>query len=505
MNSSPKRSDSPQRSARDRLTEVLAELSARSRNRAEPLLDFIPRTSPHLLTPHHLAPLAHLFDRIAAGERVRALVDVPAQHGKTTTSAHGLAYVLKRRPAWPLAYVTFSQKQANRKGLDAQRVALAAGALRFDTDRVTMEEWRNPLGGGCIFTGIGGGLSGNPARLIVFDDFFKNREEAESKDRRDLVADWITAVALPRLPADGSIIVPSTRWHEDDPSGRIQRGELCKGMGWEHVSLPFLAHINERGERVADDHGDSVLWPRETLPDGTEVGWTVEDARAKLVSVGPYDAASIYQGQPRPRGGVVYSQPTRCDAPQTAGARFVIGADPAGTDGPQSNHTVLVALALRTEMALDEPTGQRKPVQVADLAGVLRLKLRPEHAAPQVLAWQRSFGGTPLHIEATRDGKALGESLRKIAPGIVVRYVPAVGDKFIRSQPSAAAWNAGRIRVPADARTMRSTTDDDLASFVRVVTGFSGMGDREDDDVDALAHAWASATSSAAPSSGNVW
>ncbi len=505
MNSSPKRSDSPQRSARDRLTEVLAELSARSRNRAEPLLDFIPRTSPHLLTPHHLAPLARLFDRIAAGERVRALVDVPAQHGKTTTSAHGLAYVLKRRPAWPLAYVTFSQQQATRKSLDAQRVALAAGALRWDTDRVMLEEWRTAQGGGCIFTGIGGGLGGNPVRVLVFDDFFKNREEAESQHRRDTVADWITSVAIPRLPADGSIIVPSTRWHEDDPSGRIQRGELCAGMGWEHVSLPFLAHLDEHGRRIADDHGDSVLWPRDVLPDGTAVGWTVEDARARLVSVGPYDAASIYQGQPRPRGGIVYSQPTRCDAPQTAGARFVIGADPAGTDGPQSNHSVFVALALRTEMALDEATGQRKPVQAADLAGVLRLKLRPEHAAPQVLAWQRSFGGTPLHIEATRDGKALGESLRKIAPGIAIRYVPAVGDKFIRSQPSAAAWNAGRIRVPADARTMRSTTDDDLSAFVRVVTGFSGMGDREDDDVDALAHAWAAATSSAAPSSGNVW
>lgn len=485
---------------------LLEERERRAKTRSETLLEFIPRASPHLLTPHHLAPLACLFDDIAAGRRVRALVDVPAQHGKTTTSAvHGIPFLLKRHPTWPLAYVTFSQRQANKKSLEAQRVGLACGALRWETDRITLEEWSTVRGGGCIFTGVGGPLSGNPARVIVFDDFFKNREQAESEHRRDTIADWITSVAIPRLPAGGSIVIPSTRWHEDDPSGRIQRGELCAGMGWEHVSLPFLAHINERGERVADDHGDDVLWPRETLPDGTEVGWTVEDARAKLVSVGPYDAASIYQGQPRPRGGVVYSQPVRCDAPQTSGARFVIGADPAGTDGPQSNHSVLVALALRTEHVVDEATGQRKPTQCADVAGVLRLKLRPEHAAPQVLAWQRSFGGTPLHIEATRDGKALGESLAKIAPGIAIRYVPAVGDKFIRSQPSAAAWNAGRIRVPADARTMRSTTDDDLASFVRVVTGFSGMGDREDDDVDALSHAWAAAGTAHAPSTGNVW
>lgn len=436
---------------------------------------------------------------------MRALVDVPAQHGKTTTSAHALPYILERRPSWPLAYVTFSQDQATRKSLDAQRVGLATGALRWDRDRVILEEWRNPLGGGCIFTGIGGGLGGNPVRVLVFDDFFKNREEAESKNRRDTVADWITSVAIPRLPADGSIIVPSTRWHEDDPSGRIQRGELCAGMGWEHVSLPFLARIDDSGRRVADADGDSVLWPREVLPDGTAVGWTAEDARARLVSVGPYDAASIYQGQPRPRGGIVFSQPARCTAPQVAGARFIIGCDPAGTDGPTSNHTVLVALAVREEAGRDPETGERVLVPHADVAGVLRLRLRPEHAAPQVLAWQRAFGGTPLHIEATRDGKDLGESLRKIAPGIAVKYVAATGDKFIRAQPSAAAWNAGRIRVPADSRAMRSTTDDDLAAFVRVVTAFSGMGDREDDDVDALAHAWSIASAKrAGVSTGHV-
>lgn len=477
-------------SAAAELRALRLEKLRRLERRSERLLDYIPRASPDLIAPRHLGRLASLFERIRRGEVVRALVDVPAQHGKTTTSAHGIPYILDERPSWPLAYVTFSQQQANRKSLDAQRIALRSGALDEHADRITFEEWRKPAGGGCIFTGIGGGLGGNPVRVLVFDDFFKNREEAESQNRRDTVADWITSVAIPRLPAEGSIIIPSTRWHEDDPSGRIQRGELCAGMAWEHVSLPFLS--NEKGE--PDDHGDVVLWPKEHRPDGTRVGWTAEEARARLREVGPHDAASIYQGQPRPRGGTVYRQPDRCDAPTLTGARLVIGADCAGTDGPQSNHSVFVALAVRGYGA----------TMAADLAGVLRLKLRPEHAAPQVLAWQRGFGGTPLHIEATRDGRDLGAALQRIAPGLVIRYVAATGDKFLRAQPSAAAWNTGRIRVPVDCRTMRSTTDDDLASFVRVVTRFSGMGDAHDDDVDALSHAWACAASSAPPTTGPI-
>lgn len=455
------------------------------------LLDFVPLASPKLVAPRHLAPLVALFERIDRGERVRAVIDVPAQHGKTTTCAMAITWLLRRHRTWPLAYVTFSQTQANRKSFEAQTAALSTGLLDPAVDRVTMEEWRiSATGGGCIFAGVGGPVSGNPARVMLFDDFFKNREEAESQVTRDARFGWMTSVAIPRLPEHGSALVTSTRWHPDDPSGRIRNGEL--GDGWEFISLPFLATRNERGERIANDFGDDVVWPQETLPDGTIAGWTVEGARQRLVDVGPYDAASIYQGQPRARGGTVYQQPARCEAPQINGARFVIGGDCAGTDGPNSNHTVLVALAVRD--AFDADTRERSVV--ADVAGVLRLRLRPEHAAPQVLAWQRAFGGTPLHLEATRDGKDLGRALQAIAPGIAIVYVPATGDKFVRAQPPAAAWNAGRIRVPSDARTMRQTTDADLASFVRVVTNFSGMGG-EDDDADALAHAWGAANAPA--------
>lgn len=464
----------------------------RLEQRAESLLDFIPRHTPGLVAPQHLAPIARLFERIAAGERVRALVSVPAQHGKTTTLLSGIAWLLCRRPTWPVAYVTYAQDQADGKSLEAQRVALAAGAISGH-DRQTLRTWSTPRGGSAFFTGIGGPLTGNPARLLLIDDPYKNRIEADSPLTRQRVEDYLTSVGITRLPEDGSAISVHTRWNESDLNGRLSRGEVGAG-DWEVVNLPFLASRNADGETVPDNAGDVVLWPRERLTSGEWVGWTPEGARQRLVEVGPYDAASIYQGQPRPRGGTVYQQPARCAAPEIAGARFVLGCDPAGTDGPQSNHTVLVALAVR---GYGEAT-------TADVAGVLRLKLRPEHAAPAVLAWQRSFAGAPLLIESTRDGKDLATALRRIAPQLVIRHVAAIGDKFLRAQPSAAAWNAGRIRVPADARTMRSTTDDDLAAFVRVVTTFAGMGDREDDDVDALSHAWGACSAASSVSAGHV-
>jgi phage terminase large subunit-like protein len=64
--------------------------------------------------------------------------------------------------------------------------------------------------------------------------------------------------------------------------------------------------------------------------------------------------------------------------------------------------------------------------------------------------------------------------------------IPATVDKFQRAQPVAAAWNAGKVLVPRDAPW--------LDDFIREVASFTGLGDRHDDQVDALAAAFDSKT-----------
>ena len=58
----------------------------------------------------------------------------------------------------------------------------------------------------------------------------------------------------------------------------------------------------------------------------------------------------------------------------------------------------------------------------------------------------------------------------------------ANADKFVRSQPVAAAWNAGRVLLPHEA--------DWLEDFSAEVGDFTGVNDRHDDMVDALAAAF---------------
>jgi predicted phage terminase large subunit-like protein len=93
------------------------------------------------------------------------------------------------------------------------------------------------------------------------------------------------------------------------------------------------------------------------------------------------------------------------------------------------------------------------------------------------------LGNARLLVEATRDGIAITSALKKINANLPFHMVPAQGDKFARSQAVAAAWNEGRVRVPEVAGPWRR-------EFLEEVYAFTGIADRHDDQVDALAHAW---------------
>jgi phage terminase large subunit-like protein len=55
----------------------------------------------------------------------------------------------------------------------------------------------------------------------------------------------------------------------------------------------------------------------------------------------------------------------------------------------------------------------------------------------------------------------------------------------------ATAWNEGRVRVPASSQGAPW-----LGAFLDTVCRFTGVSDRHDDDVDALAYAWTAGTGS---------
>lgn len=427
-----------------------------------PLLDFVPALTPRWKRPTHLARMVELFER-AERESVFALISVPPRHGKTETVLHGCVRWMLREPGIPIAYASYAAEFAQGKSRTARDYAQNAGlALRDDASAVG--EWIAKNGSLFACTGRGGPLTGKGFRRIVVDDPFKNREEAESRLIRDRAYEWFTSTVLTRLEKDergidGSVFVVHTRWHEDDLIGRLlnesrkfveTNGE--EGHPWEYVELQAL-----------DETTGLPLWPEKK---------SASDLQRIRAMIGEYDWWSLYQQKPRPRGARVFGPPHRCERLEIDGARIVIGVDVAITKSSRANHTVAVVLAVR---------GYGADMR-ADVVQVRRLQEELPTVCRELRALQQTYQA-PLVVEASGVGRAVPQTLLDTDPGLWVVGVEAVADKFLRAQPVAAAWNAGRIRV-------RLVVDSQTAEFIRVVCGFSGVGDKEDDDADALAHAW---------------
>ena len=116
---------------------------------------------------------------------------------------------------------------------------------RLDPDSQSAEAWLTSDGGGYVAAGVGGGITGKGAHILLIDDPVKNREDAESQNNRDANWDWYTSTAYTRLAPGGGVLVILTRWHDDDLAGRLLKAASEGGDHWEVVKYPALAEEDE--------------------------------------------------------------------------------------------------------------------------------------------------------------------------------------------------------------------------------------------------------------------
>lgn len=418
------------------------------------LVDFVRLLSPTYTPPRHLLPLANLFSR-AEREAVRACVSVPPRHGKTETILHGIAWFLLRHPDKTIVYVTYADDLAESKSRKARDLAKLAGVpIRKDATKVS--EWRTIHGGGLIAAGRKGQITGKGADIFIFDDPIKDREEAESPTIRDSVWDMFTSTAMTRVEPGGSVIVNGTRWHPDDLIGRLMGRQEVR---YEYINLPAL---DENGNALWPDR-----WPREAM----------EERRRE---VGEYDWASLFMGQPRPRGGRVFDEPARYVFPDVEGARILIGCDPAATSKNTSDYSVIAVLCAKG-WGIE---------QVTDVIDVWRGQVEIPVLVDKLLEYQKHWQA-PVAIEAVGGFKAVPQMLNRMNPAVRIIPVQTTVDKFTRALPVAAAWKDGRVRLPQRAPWLRD--------FLNEVLSFTGAGDKHDDQVDALAHGFNAISRMVAP------
>lgn len=247
----------------------------------------------------HQIYIAPYLQRIAEGERLFIIVELPPQHGKSTFITETFpSYYLMKNPDRLVMVVSYSEdlyKKFGRKNREKFReYSESLFNLKISSETSSVSEWGVSGHLGQLFsTSILGGATGRGSNLLIIDDPVKNRSDVQSKLKRDKVYDEWTGTFYSRLSADGSVIVIMTRWHEDDLAGRLLKE---KKLPWIEIKIPAIAEENDLlgrniGEALAPEIGKDEKWAEQT----------------KVVS-GSRDWAALYQQRPTPAGGNVFKR-----------------------------------------------------------------------------------------------------------------------------------------------------------------------------------------------------
>tara|TARA_S200000501_G_scaffold178929_1_gene168522 strand:+ start:1648 stop:3291 length:1644 start_codon:yes stop_codon:yes gene_type:complete len=227
---------------------------------------------------------------VAEKKSPRLMLFMPPRHGKSTLASVAFpAWHLGRNPTHEFISCCYSGSLAmafSRKvrGLLREEGYRAAFKTRLDPQSQSAEAWLTTTGGGYVAAGVGGGITGKGAHVLVIDDPIKNREDAESTNARESTWDWYTSTAYTRLAPGGGVLVILTRWHDDDLAGRLLKAAADHGEQWEVVNYPARAEVDEEYRKAGD-------------PLHAERYDAASLARIER-AVGPRDWSALYQQNP---------------------------------------------------------------------------------------------------------------------------------------------------------------------------------------------------------------
>ena len=177
--------------------------------------------------------------------------------------------------------------------LNSQRVKTTTGAYIRTSDLFEIVNHK----GAYRSTGVGGGITGLGADILIIDDPLKDRAEADSATIREKVWDWYTSTAYTRLSDGGGIIVMATRWHQEDLIGRLIR-HMNDGNGDKFIVInyPAIAEHDEPHRKQGE-----ALHPER---------FSLERLQSIQTTIGSRDWAALYQQHPVPDGGAVFKLDT---------------------------------------------------------------------------------------------------------------------------------------------------------------------------------------------------
>ncbi len=417
----------------DLSADLLEDLASKELARRS-LLDFCIRTAtvdgePYVQYRHSLKVIEYLeaLERYAIN---KLIITMPTQHGKSYHSSERFpAFYLGRHPKDHVIVASYGQARANDASRKVRNIVESQewpfSGIRVASDSSAVAQWALNTGGQVKAAGVDAALGGFGGHLLVLDDPHKDWSEAESTVISDATWNWFGAVFMRRQRRNARILIPTTRWNDRDVVGRILN--TPDGKNWTLLELPGFADPTERPDAIGRAKGD-VLWPEGPPLPRPETG---------EISRRQFDA--LVQQRPTARDGAIFKRPWF-----DLNERY---------NEPPPFSTTVAAL----DGAWKEGVGNSR--SAITLWGKARDGYYPLHAwadrveypdlKAKVLSFVARHRPRKLLIEDAASGMALIQELRR-STSISIIGVPAKGSKESRAEAASAAFEGGRIHLPAE-------------------------------------------------------
>jgi predicted phage terminase large subunit-like protein len=260
--------------------------------------------------PKHVRLICRAIQSMEEDLIDRLMVFAPPRHAKTllcTTLAP--AWIMGRHPSTKLMSVVHTADFAGKTGRKVRNL-LRHPQWPFDVhlseDSQARDQWATPAGG--EYNGFGataGNQHGNPAEWLFMDDLVKGRKIAMSPHMREEIWENYKTDLLSRLQGRAKQLMVFTRWHEDDPAGRILPDGFDGRTGWyedrETQEKWFVLCLPAVAERDDDPLGRA---PGEWL-------WPEHFGKDRLGGVqrrGGWVWSALYQQRPSPEDGLLFTK-----------------------------------------------------------------------------------------------------------------------------------------------------------------------------------------------------
>jgi predicted phage terminase large subunit-like protein len=396
---------------------------------------------------------------VQAKRSPRMMLFVPPRHGKSELiSRRGPAYALGRMPDSSFIACSYGAELASRMNRDVQRIidsdryraAFPGTALYGKQVRSTAQgsylrnsEAFEVVGrkGGYRSAGVGGGITGMGADVLVIDDPIKDAEQANSATYRDKVWDWYTSTAYTRLMPGGGVLIVLTRWHEDDLAGRLLEAAKHEGDRWEVISYPAVAERDEAHRKEGE-----ALHPER---------YGLDRLKAIRGAVGSYVWAALYQQRPAPADGNKFKRPWFRYYDRDEAAPDLLRLE--GRDGAPEKVVRLADCRLFATVDLAVSTRQTAdwtvfgiwaatPASDLILLDLVRDRLQEPDVVKMAVGLHRRWNLGHLAVEANGIGLGIVQTMRR--EGLPVRAVLTHRDKVTNASTAMVRMEAGQIYTP---------------------------------------------------------